>query len=434
MTITDAVIKVLENEEEGLSVQQIYEKIIENNYYEFDAQKPLDTLRVQIKRFCENTSISKASDKKLFIFEEKDGIEIYKLKYRRGQVMDSNKKYKYVSTEINGIKIYTLVMKVRDLANIAYVAVRGKDNEEGAVQRVLNRQRIMSIKNYVLDDNLFVNTFVINWTYTDNVPQINDAEIELPILYGAAQLIDGQHRLEGIKLAMEINPDLADKTIIVSLAINLATKDAAKIFLNINSEQKPVPKSLIYDLYGVTDEDRNYAINRAEDIARNLNETVGSPFYNVIKYPGATRGKGKLDLSTVVNALKPYVEHQGKLEEKNICSLNFQVSIITNYFEALKYHADKTLKWSTINQNIFYKAAGFIGAVNFFMEYVLPKCVAQASFKQDVIARMFDFSDIELITPKDIETTDGRTARKRVIDNLKEAFISDIPGESDYDF
>lgn len=434
MTITDAVIKVLENEDEGLTLQQIYDKIIENNYYEFGAKKPLDALRVQIMRYCEDKTISFASDKKAFISEQKDGTEIFLLKYRRGQVMDENKKYKYISTEINGITIYTLIMSVKDLANISYVAVRGKDTEEGAVQRVLNRQRIMSIKNYVLDDNLFVNTFVINWTYTKSLPIISETEIELPILYGAAQLIDGQHRLEGIKAAIAEKPELANKTIIVSLAINLETKDAAKIFLNINSEQKPVPKSLIYDLYGVTDEERNFAINRAEDIARILNEDVNSPFYNVIKYPGMPRGKGKLDLSTVVNALKAYVDHDGKLEEKNVSSLNLQATVLQNYFNALKYHADKASKWSTISSNIFYKAAGFIGAIEFFMENVLPKCVAQRSFKQEVIVKMFDFSDVELITPKNIETTDGRTARKRVIDNLKEAFISETPGESDYDF
>lgn len=434
MTITDAVIRVLENEDEGLTLQQIYDKIIENNYYEFGAKKPLDALRIQIMRYCEDKTISFASDKKAFISEKKDGTEIFLLKYRRGQVMDENKKYKYISTKINGITIYTLIMTVKDLANISYVAVRGKDTEEGAVQRVLNRQRIMSIKNYVLDDNLFVNTFVVNWTYTKSLPIITESEIELPIIYGAAQLIDGQHRLEGIKAAITENPDLANKTIIVSLAINLETKDAAKIFLNINSEQKPVPKSLIYDLYGVTDEERNFAINRAEDIARILNEDVNSPFYNIIKYPGAPRGKGKLDLSTVVNALKSYVDHDGKLEEKNVTSLNLQATVLQNYFNALKYHADKVSKWSTISSNIFYKAAGFIGAIEFFMENVLPKCVAQKSFKQEVIVKMFDFSDVELITPKNIETTDGRTARKRVIDNLKEAFISETPGESDYDF
>lgn len=162
MTIYDAVMKVLENEEEGLTLEQIYDKIMKNNYYEFDSKKPLDTLRKQIMRYCDDKTVSPASDKKFFIFKQKDGTEIFRLKYRRGQVMDENKKYKYISTEINGITIYTLIMSVKDLANISYVAVRGKDTEEGAVQRVLNRQRIMSIKNYVLDDNLFVNTFVVN--------------------------------------------------------------------------------------------------------------------------------------------------------------------------------------------------------------------------------------------------------------------------------
>lgn len=47
---------------------------------------------------------------------------------------------------------------------------------------------------------------------------------------------------------------------------------------------------------------------------------------------------------------------------------------------------------------------------------------------------MFDFTEVDLITPKDIVATDGRTARKRVVENLREAFISDLPGESDYDF
>ena len=107
MTITDAVIKVLENEDEGLTLQQIYDKIIENNYYEFGAKKPLDALRIQIMRYCEDKTISFASDKKVFISEQKDGTEVFWLKYRRGQVMDENKKYKYISTEINGITIYS---------------------------------------------------------------------------------------------------------------------------------------------------------------------------------------------------------------------------------------------------------------------------------------------------------------------------------------
>lgn len=433
MTIIEAAVKVLQNYPIGLTAKEIYEQIVENNYYDFGAQDPEGVLSIELKRHCEGAKISQQSHDKCLVCEKQGNNTIYKMRFVKGQVMDNNKKIKYVSTEINGIRIFTFIMTVNDLANISYVAVRGKDEEEGAVQRVLNRQRIASIKNYVLNDNMFVNTFVLNWTNVDTVPTITDEYIDMPIVYASAQLIDGQHRLEGLKLAIKEKPEIAQKDIIVSMALNLETVDAAKIFLNINSEQKPVPKSLIYDLYGVTAEDRNFAVNRATDIAEILNQNVDSPFYNVIKYPGAPRGKGKLDLSTVVTALKKYVDHDGKLEEYNISNLVLQANILQNYFRALKYHADKTSKWSNIGQNIFFKAAGFIGAIEFFMEYVLPKCVAAKSFKEEKIVQLFDFELVELITPKDIETTDGRTARKRVIDNLKDAFLSDIPGESDYD-
>ena len=433
MTIADAIKKVLEKYPEGLTDKAIYEKIIENGYYEFGAQEPIKVVAVELKRHCEGQTISNASSNKCFVVELNENKKLYKLKYVRGQVMGETKKYACSTAVINGVAIYTFTMTVQDLANISYVAVRGVDEEEGAVQRVLNKQRINAIKNYVLDDNMFVNTFVLNWTYKSSLPVVENDEIILPILFESAQLIDGQHRLEGLKLALQEKPDIANNCVIVSMAINLETKEAAKIFLNINSEQKPVPKSLIYDLYGVTDEDRNYSYNRAQDIASTLNDDPDSAFYNVIKKPGTPRGKGKLDLSTVVNALKEYVDHDGKLEENNIKTLNVQAAVLNNYFSALKYHADKTGKWSTISQNIFYKAAGFIGAITFFMEYVLPKCVSAKSFKQEVISQMFDFASVDMITPKDIETTDGRTARKRVIDNLKSAFISDAPGEMDYD-
>lgn len=46
---------------------------------------------------------------------------------------------------------------------------------------------------------------------------------------------------------------------------------------------------------------------------KRINENVDSPYYNLIKYPGNPRGKGKIDLSTVVSTLKKYVDVDGKL-------------------------------------------------------------------------------------------------------------------------
>ncbi len=75
--------------------------------------------------------------------------------------------YECLSTHYGGIPAYTFMMKVKDVIPLYYVAVRGKDGEEGAVQRVLNTRRISSIKNYVLEGNTFFSSFVLNWTNSD---------------------------------------------------------------------------------------------------------------------------------------------------------------------------------------------------------------------------------------------------------------------------
>lgn len=341
---------------------------------------------------------------------------------------------RYIQMQMGTVKIYTFPLQVKDLVKISYVAVRGRDEEEGAVQRVLNRKRIASIKQYILDGNMFVNTFVINWNDPNYKPELDDNDIKIPLVDSVAQLLDGQHRLEGLKEAMKLEKNIGEKQILVSMVIGLGTKEAAKIFININSEQKPVPKSLIFDLYGVTDDDKNFAIIRSDDIAKELNENVDSPYYNLIKYPGSPRGKGKIDLSTVVSTLKKYVDADGKFADNNIKDLNLQSQIVINYFSTLKYHWDKEELWGNASQNVFFKAAGFIAALEFFFEYIFPKCVEKKSFKLDYLISLFDFSEVTLITSSEIKGSDGKSARKMIIDNLKEGLKTEAPEENEYEY
>ncbi len=343
-------------------------------------------------------------------------------------------KVRYVEMKMNNIRIFTFPMLVKDLATISYVAVRGRDEEEGAVQRVLNRKRISSIKQYVLEGNMFVNTFIINWNDEKFFPSFSDENVEIPIVPNVAQLLDGQHRLEGIKEAANVDESVNRKQVLVSMVIGLNTKEAAKIFTNINSEQKPVPKSLIYDLYGITDEERNFAITRSDDIAKELNDNIDSPYYNLIKFPGSSRNKGKIDLSTVVSSLKNYVDVGGKFVDNNIKDFNAQTQIIINYFNTLKYYWDQDNLWNNASQNVFFKAAGFTAAMEFFFEYVFAKCVDKRSFKLDYLISLFDFSDVDLITINEIKGTDGKTARKMIVENLKEGLKKDIPQENDYEY
>lgn len=348
------------------------------------------------------------------------------------QVKTANEQY--IKMVMGTVNIYTFPMRVEDLVKISYVAIRGRDEEEGAVQRVLNRKRIASIKQYILDGNMFVNTFVINWNDVNYKPRFLDGRIEIPLVDSVAQLLDGQHRLEGLKEAIKLDSSIREKQILVSMVIGLGTKEAAKIFININSEQKPVPKSLIFDLYGITDDEKNFAITRSDDIARELNESIDSPYYNLIKYPGNPRGKGKIDLSTVVSSLKKYVDVDGKFADNNIKDLNLQSQIIINYFSAIKYYWDEDNLWGNSSQNVFLKAAGFVAALEFFFEYVFAKCVEKKSFKLEYLISLFDFSEVTLITNSEIKGSDGKTARKMIMDNLKEGLRTEAPKENEYEY
>ncbi len=340
----------------------------------------------------------------------------------------------YVKTEINKIDFYTFSMKVKDLIKISYVSVRGKDSEEGAVQRVLNRKRIGSIKQYVLEGNMFANSFILNWNDNKLIPSINtETSLHLPIVNNAAQLIDGQHRLEGIKEAAKDDNTIFEKMVLVSMAIRLDTKEAANIFININSEQKPVPKSLIYDLYGETGEFKNFAITRAGDIARELNENPESPYYNLIKYPGNPRGKGKIDLSTVVSSLKGYVDISGKFVENNIRDYENQTKIIINFYSTIKYFWDKEQLWDNASQNVFFKASGFVAMTEFFFDYIFDKCVERKNFKKEYMISLFDFSEVSLIKNDDIKNSDGKSARKLITDDLREGLKRETPQEDEYD-
>ncbi len=47
---------------------------------------------------------------------------------------------KYMKTKLGDVQAYIFTAKVKDILPIYYVAVRGRDDVEGAVQRVLNEK------------------------------------------------------------------------------------------------------------------------------------------------------------------------------------------------------------------------------------------------------------------------------------------------------
>lgn len=339
----------------------------------------------------------------------------------------------FIKTKFENIDVYTFPIKVKDLIEIHYVAVRGSDNdkEPGAVQRILNKSRIKSIKEFILSGKMFFNTFIINWTNKDSSIKIEEDKINIPVIENSAQVIDGQHRLAGLSEAFAENPKIGEHYVITSLCIGLDTKQAASIFLNINSEQKPVPRSLVYDLFGEIEDDRNHVINRATDIATELNENLESPYFDNIKFPGKT---GVVDLATVISALKGALEVKGVFHNIGLTNLERQKRVILNYFIAISIPYKKGRIWSNKNKNPFLSSAGFYGALEALLSTFLLKCQDRKSFSIRTFEILLGLENSSLMTKDDFKTIEGRTRRKAIKEYLEEHLLNSLPSEDEYEF
>jgi DGQHR domain-containing protein len=343
-------------------------------------------------------------------------------------------KTKALKSKFGKLTVFHLTMKVKDVIHISYVAVRGKDDEEGAVQRLLNRQRIQSIKTFVLEGNMFFNTFILNWTNVKVKPEFADGEIIVPIVPSASQVIDGQHRLAGLQEAMKENDKIGEQEILVTFCIGLTTREAALIFVNINSEQKPVPKSLIYDLFGEMDDDSNHSINRATDIAEELNDNEDSAYYGAIKFPGKARGVGIIDLSAIVASLKKHLEPDGVFANHKLTNLQNQKLVIVNYFSALKFYYDREDLWSNRAKNPFLTNAGFNGAIEHLVTKLISKCAENKSFEIEGFKKLLDLPKGELLIRADIKNLEGKSQRKAVVDFLGNHLLKSLPDQDEYKF
>jgi len=333
----------------------------------------------------------------------------------------------FIKFKCRDIEAHVFKVAVKEILPLYYVAVRGKTEEKAAVQRVLSTKRISDISNYVLAGNMFLNTFILNWANEECSLLINNTEIKIPKINASLQVLDGQHRLAGIEKAFEENSAIGDKDILVVLTNNLSTMEAAEVFLNINYEQKQVPRSLVYDLFGEL-RDPEYNINRAREIAVMMNNDAESPYYQCVKMP-SINNKGRVDLSTMVTSLKDYLKDGALFDQFNLTELELQYKVIFNYHMVLKEAYGS--EWFGLG-NPFMTNAGYTAAIRFFCEKVVPICVKAHTFEISFIKSNLKISHDEILLRADIKNLQGKEQRQRVYDFLLSMFTKDIPENNGY--
>lgn len=202
---------------------------------------------------------------------------------------------------------------VKDLVRISFVNRRIHDNLEG-IQRNLDVDRANKIKEYLHDPEATFPTSIILAIDSDQVSIDDKGNGIFELFYDNdvedfAEVIDGQHRLEGLKK----NPGTIEEVPIVMM-FDLSLENKAYVFSTINSNQKPVSKSLIYDLYELST--RRSPIKTCHSIVKALNGTEGSPFYRRIKLLGQKQNVDEvISQGTFVSYMLKLISSNAKRDE-----------------------------------------------------------------------------------------------------------------------
>lgn len=175
----------------------------------------------------------------------------------------------------------------RDLIDISKV-VRRKNNI--GTQRELQETRVKEISKYCEDPDATFPTPVVLSIRSSEILELKESsingifEMEYNNKLRIAEILDGQHRVEGIKAAKEFETEM-----MMVIMFDLTEEEKAYVFSTINSNQKRVDKSLIYDLFDVSEERSPY--KTCHEIARIMNSSENSPFYNRLKMLGKKNGE-----------------------------------------------------------------------------------------------------------------------------------------------
>lgn len=181
------------------------------------------------------------------------------------------------------------------LASLAKADIRRITSRElekmSGIQRGLNSARVSDIAKYIETvDASFPNAFILNL----NSEFLNEAPKEIANNCGdgtnvfcfeiatnerAFSIIDGQHRLSGFQKA-----DVEVFDLIIAFFVDLPIEDQAYLFSTINVTQQKVNKSLVYDLFDVS-ESRSPQ-RTAHLVTKALNTDEDSPLYRRIKLLG----------------------------------------------------------------------------------------------------------------------------------------------------
>lgn len=159
-----------------------------------------------------------------------------------------------IQGEMGGHKYYSFSIEPERLLKIGYVLHRNEANRNmmPTYQRLIKKKRLSDVRKFINGGGYFPNSLIISIDSEGKGLQfdLSDKKVEnahsrigilhLPKKYRSAYIIDGQHRLYGYSDSAYAKSN----SIPVVAFVDLDRKEQIKLFMEINENQKAVPKTL----------------------------------------------------------------------------------------------------------------------------------------------------------------------------------------------
>lgn len=284
--------------------------------------------------------------------------------------------------------LYTTSMKVSDLVSEGFYSVETLDPDDvddKGYQRLLNKTRAKKLADYIVkgqdSQDAFLPTSVFLATDKSIAFDSSTNTITIDInSVGPFSVVDGQHRLEGLKLAAEKDPRVLDFEVPVNIAINLPKIAQMCHFLIVNTTQKSVDKSVeqriiarLSDALDIEDDLPSLPkwifntvekgeVEKAVKYADYLNESSDSPWHGKIKMANATSNEATVNQRTFVKAIVKYVLTANNPLSIVVKDFEKEKKIFLNYWKAIAAILDDG------NAAVLYKYNG----VELFCKFSIP--------------------------------------------------------------
>lgn len=185
------------------------------------------------------------------------------------------------------------------LARTCFVSTRFDDPKEG-FQRILDKNRAQQIADYIdAGFGTIPTSIVLSAQPGAELQDIGKGKtIEFKTIKKAFLILDGQHRVYGFSLATTA------LRVPVVVYNGLSRRDESRLFIDINTKQRPVPNELLLDIKKLAEyeSDTEKLLGEIFDL---FNNEPQSPLVGLMT--PADRIKGKISRVTFNTALKPLI-------------------------------------------------------------------------------------------------------------------------------